>query len=78
MTRRRKRGVKRVKSNLASNQYPKCSPRSGTPRVIQELHREDKREEGDRTDQEEKGERGGSKEERAIKTVTTTLNENGY
>ena len=25
MTRRRKRGVKRVKSNLASNQYPKCN-----------------------------------------------------
>ena len=55
MTRRRKRGVKTVKSNLASNQFPKCSPQSGTPRVIQELHREDKREEGDGTDQEEKG-----------------------
>ena len=44
-----------VKSNLASNQCPKCFPQSGTPRVIQELHREDEREEGDGTDQEEKG-----------------------
>ena len=29
-------GVKRVESNLATNQFPMCSPHSGTPR---EIHR---------------------------------------
>ena len=33
---RRRRGVKRGESNLASNQFPMCSPQSGTPR---EVHR---------------------------------------
>ena len=32
VTRRRRGGVKRGESNLASNQFPKCSPQSGTPR----------------------------------------------
>ena len=36
VTRRRGGGVKRRESNLASNQFPKCSPQSGTPR---EIHR---------------------------------------
>ena len=36
VTRRRKGGVKRGKSNLASNKFPKCSPQPGTPR---EIHR---------------------------------------
>ena len=36
VTRRRREGVKRGESNLASNQFPKCSPQSGTPR---EIHR---------------------------------------
>ena len=36
VTRRRREGVKRGESNLASNQFPKCSPQSGTPR---EVHR---------------------------------------
>ena len=35
VTRRRRGGVKRGESNLASNQFPKCSPQSGTPREIQ-------------------------------------------
>ena len=36
VTRRKREGVKRGESNLASNQFPKCSPQSGTPR---EVHR---------------------------------------
>ena len=34
VTRRRRGGVKRGESNLASNQFPICSPQSGTPRVV--------------------------------------------
>ena len=45
-----KRGVKRGESNLASNQFPKCSPERLT-----ELSREEKEEE-DRGNQEEKKE----------------------
>ena len=36
VTRRRRGGVKRGESNLASNQLPKCSPQPGTPK---EIHR---------------------------------------
>ena len=36
VTRRRRRGVKRGESNLASNQFSKCSPQPRTPR---EIHR---------------------------------------
>ena len=55
VTRRRRGAVKRVDSNLASNHFPMCSPQSGTPeRFTELLHREEKREEGDRGDQEEK------------------------
>ena len=44
VTRRRRGGNKRGESNLASNQFPKCSPQSGTPR---EFHRvTQRREEG--------------------------------
>ena len=34
VTRRRRGGIKRGESNLASNQFPMCSPQFGTPRVI--------------------------------------------
>ena len=34
MTRRRSGGIKRGERNLASNQFPICSPQSGTPRVV--------------------------------------------
>ena len=34
MTRRRRRGLKRGDCNLASNQFPMCSPQSGTPREV--------------------------------------------
>ena len=54
MTKRREGGNKRGESNLASNQIPMCSPQPGTPERFTELHGEEKREEGDRGDQEEK------------------------
>ena len=34
VTRRRIGGVKRGETNLANNQFPKCSPQPGTPREI--------------------------------------------
>ena len=34
VTRRRRGGVKRGESNLASNQFPMCSPQSGTLREV--------------------------------------------
>ena len=36
VTRQRRGDIKRGESNLASNQFPMCSPQSGTPR---EVHR---------------------------------------
>ena len=36
VTRRRREGIKRGESNLASNQFPKCSPQPGT---YKEIHR---------------------------------------
>ena len=36
VTRRRREGIKKGESNLASNQFPMCSPLSGVPR---EVHR---------------------------------------
>ena len=36
VTRRRRKGVKVGEPNLASNQFPRCSPQPGTPR---EIHR---------------------------------------
>ena len=60
VTRRRRGGIKRGESKLASNHFPMRFPQSGALRELQELHREEKREEGDRGDQEEK--RGNQKE----------------
>ena len=34
MTRRRRGGIKRGESSLASNQFPMCSPQSGTFREV--------------------------------------------
>ena len=45
-------GVKRSETNLACDQFSKCSPQPGTPIEV-ELHGEEKREEGDRDDQDE-------------------------
>ena len=47
VTRRRRGGIKRGESNLASNQFPICPPQSGT---LREVHRvPQRREEGGRT-----------------------------
>ena len=54
VTRRRRQGVKRGESSLASNQFPICSPHS---KRFKEFHREGKREKGDRGDLDEKRER---------------------
>ena len=37
MTRGRRGGIKRGESNLASNQFPMCSPQSGTLREVQRI-----------------------------------------
>ena len=36
VTRRKRRRIKRSESNLATNQFPMCSPQSGT---LREVHR---------------------------------------
>ena len=56
VTTRRRGGVRRGEANLASNQFPKCSPQPGTPKEITQLSREEKGEGGDRGDLGEKRE----------------------
>ena len=75
VTRRRRGGVKRRETELASNQFPKCSPQPGTHK---EIHRvgEEKGEGGDRGDLGDKKESQNG--ERAIKPVITFPSENGY
>ena len=64
VTRRRRGGVKREERNLASNQFPMCSPQSGTHR---EVHRvSQRREKGGRRQKWPEGEEGVSKGERPI------------
>ena len=46
VTRRRREGIKRGESKLASNQFPKCSPQPGIPREIHRVNQ--RREEGGR------------------------------
>ena len=46
VTRRRRGGIKRRESNLASNQFPMCSPQSGTLREVHGVTQ--RREEGGR------------------------------
>ena len=55
VTRKRSGGIKRGESTLASNQFPKCLHSLEHPERFTELHREEKREDGDRGDQEERG-----------------------
>ena len=50
VTRRRRGGVKRRETDLANNQFPKCSPQPGHPNRFTELGREEKGEGGDRGD----------------------------
>ena len=62
VTRRRRGGLKRGESKLASNHFLMCAPQSGldSSEMFTELYREEKREKGDRGGQEDKG--GNQKE----------------
>ena len=60
LTRRRRGGIKRGESSLTSNQFPICVYSLEHSEWFTEFHREEKREEGDRGDQEER--RGSQKE----------------
>ena len=63
MTRRRRGGIKREESKLASNPFTICSPQSGP---LRDVHRvTQRREEGGRRQRWPGGEEGESKEERA-------------
>ena len=55
VTRRRRGGIKRGESKLASNHFLVCAPQSGMDcsEMFTELYREEKREEGDRGGQED-------------------------
>ena len=75
MTRRRREGVKRRGTDLASNQDHKCSHSLELPKRFTELGREEKGKGGDRGDL---GEKRRVKGERANKPVITPLRENGY
>ena len=54
VTRRRRGGIKRGEHNLASNQFPMCSPQSETPRQVHRVTERREEGEGDRRDQEQK------------------------
>ena len=69
MTRRRRGGIKRGESKLASNQFLMCSPQSGPLREDSWSYREETREEGDRLPG---GEKGESKVERQIQPVISS------
>ena len=45
MTRRRRGGVKRRETDLASSQFPKCSPQAGTAKKIHRVGKRRGREE---------------------------------
>ena len=64
VTRRRRGGVKRGESNLASNQFPMCSPESGTPREVHGVTK--RREEGGRRKRWPGGERGVKRRETSL------------
>ena len=59
MAKRIERGIKRRETDPASTQFAKCSPQLEHTKRFTELHGEEKREDGDRDDQEEK--RGNQK-----------------
>ena len=56
VTRRRRGGIRRGESKLASNHFLMCTPQLDHSEMFMELYREGKREEGDRGGQE--GKRG--------------------
>ena len=67
--------MKRRETDPASNQFPKCSPLSGTHRDS-ELGREEKGEGGDRDNLVDKKE--SPKEERVVKPVISLSGKIGY
>ena len=70
MTQRRRGGIKRGESKLASNHFLMCSPQSGPFKMFMQLYREEKREEGDRGGWEYKR---GNQKERQIQPVISSL-----
>ena len=54
VTRRRRGGIKRGESKLASDHFPMCSPQSGSLREVHRVTQRGEEEEGDRSDQEDK------------------------
>ena len=71
MTRRRRGGIKRGESKLASNHFPMCSPLCGP---LRDVHRvTQRREEGGRRQRWPGGEKGESKGERQIQAVISSL-----
>jgi len=76
VTRRRRGGIKKGESNLASNQFPMCSPQSGPLRDVHGVPQ--RREEGGRRLRWPGGEERESKGESAIKPVIILLSKNGY
>ena len=67
--------MKGKETDPASNQFPKCSPSSGTQRFT-EMGREEKGEGGDRDNLVEKKE--SPKEERVVKPVISLSSKNRY
>ena len=70
VTRRRRGGIKRGESKLASNHFPMCSPQSGS---LRDVHRVTQRREGGRRQRWPGGEKGESKGERQIQPVISSL-----
>ena len=71
MTRRRRGGIKTVDSMLASNHFPMFSPQSGPLRDVHGVTQ--RREEGGRKQRLSGGEKRGSKGERQIQQVFSSL-----
>ena len=71
VTRRRRRGIKRGESSLASNQFPICSPQSGTFREVHGVPQ--RREKGGRKQRSPGGEERESKGERPVQPVISSL-----
>ena len=71
VTRRRRRGIKKGESKLASNQFPICSQQSGPLRDVHGIIQ--RREEGGRRQRWSGGEEGKSIRERKIQPVISSL-----
>ena len=76
VTRRRRGGVKRRETDLASNHFHKFLHSLEHPKRFTQLGREEKEEGGDRGDLGEKKE--SQKGQRVIKPVIALLSKNGY